>query len=176
VSRFGDLRGVGPALLGAFAFGWVTHRPAVTAASVRIGLSVFAAGAASEAVKLASGRSRPDRAPGDPDDFSPFHGADSFPSGHTTVMFAFASALTTESTSRWVPWVAYPAAAVVGAARIADDRHWLSDVVAGAALGGFGGRECDRWLRRRSGSKGFRLLPIFDVGRGHREVGASIQF
>ena len=36
---------------------------------------------------------------------------------------------------RWVPYVAYGTAAAVGAARVAAQRHYLSDVLVGGALG-----------------------------------------
>lgn len=66
-------------------------------------------------LKLAVGRARPASAPGDPGDFRPFGRLDaSFPSVHTTVAFAAASAIHSEARARWVPWVVYPAAAAVG--------------------------------------------------------------
>ena len=177
VSRVGDLRVIGPALIASYAFGKVARLPGASSASARIGASVLGAGAASQLVKIAAGRSRPDHSPGDSDDFSPFSGADAFPSGHTTVMFAFASALSEESRSRWVPWLTYPAAAAVGIARIADDRHWLSDVVAGAALGTWAGRELDLSLQRRVRSRfGAGAKPILKFAPRHARVGLAIRF
>ena len=37
----------------------------------------------------------------------------------------------------WVPWVAYPVAALTGASRVVGREHWVTDVVAGAAAGLF---------------------------------------
>ena len=68
-------------------------------------------------------------------------GADneSFPSGHTTSAFSFASSMGAE-----YPWYIYvPSYAMgvyTGLSRIADNQHWLSDVVAGATLGMLFGR------------------------------------
>jgi membrane-associated phospholipid phosphatase len=61
----------------------------------------------------------------------------SFPSGHTTEAFAGATLLATEygENYKWVPYVAYGTAASVGALRIANNRHYLSDVLFGAGLG-----------------------------------------
>ena len=80
--------------------------------------------------------------------YRPFSGNTSFPSGHTTVAFATAAALARESRARWVPWVAYPVAALVGWSRLRDNRHWASDVVAGAAVGYGAAVATERFLHR----------------------------
>ena len=61
----------------------------------------------------------------------------SFPSGHTQTAFVAAEFLWQEYKDRsiWIGVAGYGAAAFVGAARIMNDRHWLSDVVAGAGIG-----------------------------------------
>jgi hypothetical protein len=40
--------------------------------------------------------------------------------------------------------VSYTAAAYVGSSRLADNKHWLSDVAFGAAVGAVGGRTVTR--------------------------------
>jgi membrane-associated phospholipid phosphatase len=65
----------------------------------------------------------------------PFHG-NSFPSGHTTAVFAVASVVATQyRETKWVPVTAYSMATLVGLSRIYDNKHWLTDVVAGATIG-----------------------------------------
>lgn len=60
----------------------------------------------------------------------------SFASGHTTAVFAVAAVMASEyKETKWVPPVAYTIAALTGISRIHDNRHWASDVLAGAALG-----------------------------------------
>lgn len=61
----------------------------------------------------------------------------SFPSGHTANAFAGATMLSIEygENYRWVPYVAYTVATGVGAMRIANNKHDLSDVLFGAGLG-----------------------------------------
>lgn len=74
-------------------------------------------------LKSAVGRSRPD-------------GSDtrSFPSGHTSGAFTISTILARRH--GWKIGVpAFGLAAFAGVARMEDDRHYLSDVVAGAALG-----------------------------------------
>jgi membrane-associated phospholipid phosphatase len=143
--RLGDPRIVGPALLASYVTGRITGLPNFSAASARVAGATFSAAVLCEGLKLTVGRVRPNVAPGNPDEFRPFGGPDaSFPSGQTTVAFAAAAAIDAESQAHWLPWVVYPAAAAVGWARVSEDRHSLSDVVAGAALGYWTGRKVDQ--------------------------------
>ena len=58
----------------------------------------------------------------------------SFPSGHTAVAFAAASVID-KRYGGLAGWGSYAAAALAGEARVADNHHYFSDVVAGAVLG-----------------------------------------
>ncbi|WP_165903599.1 phosphatase PAP2 family protein [Hymenobacter gummosus] len=62
---------------------------------------------------------------------------DSFPSAHTSAAFSAATLLHKEYGGRsiWYSVGGYTAAGVTGGLRIAKDNHWLSDVLAGAAVG-----------------------------------------
>jgi len=61
----------------------------------------------------------------------------SFPSGHTAQAFAAATFLSEEYKDRfkWMPYVAYGMASGVGAMRIANNKHYVSDVLLGAGIG-----------------------------------------
>jgi membrane-associated phospholipid phosphatase len=61
----------------------------------------------------------------------------SFPSGHTTTAFVAATFLWEEykDVSPWYGVAGYAIAATTGALRVYNNRHWVSDVVAGAGLG-----------------------------------------
>jgi membrane-associated phospholipid phosphatase len=66
----------------------------------------------------------------------------SFPSGHTTVIFAAATVFAKEyKNTPWVPVVAYSAASLVGLSRITENKHWATDVIVGATLGYLSGSQ-----------------------------------
>jgi membrane-associated phospholipid phosphatase len=70
-----------------------------------------------------------------------FEGGQSFPSGHSIEAWSLASVVAHEySNKKWVPFVAYGLASVTGVARFTAQQHYLSDVVAGGAMGWFIGR------------------------------------
>lgn len=100
--------------------------------------AVTAAGLATQVAKYAVGRARPDAWYG--------HGTGpdanlSFWSGHTAMAFSTAAAAGTVARERgypgwpWIYGVGFAAAGAVGWLRISADRHWLTDVVAGAGCG-----------------------------------------
>jgi membrane-associated phospholipid phosphatase len=75
----------------------------------------------------------------------------SFPSGHATVAFAAAAAVTSETQRIWphhtwlVAPVMYGGATLVGLSRIYNNAHWASDVALGAAIGTFSGIKVVRY-------------------------------
>jgi membrane-associated phospholipid phosphatase len=99
--------------------------------------SVAYAGGLEEGLKFVTGRKRPNSAR---NQFQ-FQGPSgrgfnsSFVSGESTVAFAFASSVSEVWQNPWVTWPLYMFAGAVGAQRITDNKHWLSDVVGGAFLG-----------------------------------------
>jgi membrane-associated phospholipid phosphatase len=60
-----------------------------------------------------------------------------FPSGHTILAFSVATVIARRygRNHRWVPWVAYGTAGVIGFSRITVQSHFPSEVFLGAALG-----------------------------------------
>lgn len=61
----------------------------------------------------------------------------SFPSGHTATAFVAAQFLHEEykGKSPWISVGGYTMATLIGAARVYNNRHWVSDVVSGAGIG-----------------------------------------
>lgn len=120
------------------------------------GIAALEAGATglivNEAFKYAVGRARPEDGLGTTD-FDPFKRSNaSFPSNHTTVMWATVTPFAKEYDAPWL----YGVAALVNAGRVTSREHWLSDTVAssllGYAIGDF------FWQERRAPSKGPKVL------------------
>ncbi len=67
----------------------------------------------------------------------PDGGNNSFPSGHTAVAVVGAHIIYKEfkDTNPWIAYSGYVAAGAVAAGRIINNRHWVSDLVAGAGFG-----------------------------------------
>lgn len=96
--------------------------------------SIIGPGLIGTSVKYVVGRVRPNTATGT-FEFKPFSGNQSFPSGHASQAFAVATAIAENYPSWWVQTLCYGGAGLVGYARIEQNAHYTSDVVAGALLG-----------------------------------------
>lgn len=158
--------------MSAYAIGRFTHRPALASAGLRVTEAIVVAGTLTGIGKVAAGRSRPFVTAGvNSSDFQWWRGRregfTSMPSGHTSAAFAAASALAVEWRASWPgsARVAVPllcaGAGLVGLSRIYNDKHWASDVMAGAALGTLSGSVVARWGRAHPHNRVDRwLLPV----------------
>ena len=126
-ANFGDTMGqlVPNALYigGMYAYGQATESTIANKRSTYMLKSTAYAGLTTMILKRIVNQRRPDK--GD---------RLSFPSGHTTTAFAFASAVGMEHEWYWGVG-AYTIAAIVGYSRINDNVHYLHDVVFGATIG-----------------------------------------
>ena len=96
---------------------------------------VFLSGFITGILKVLSGRPRPDTK--ERSEFVFLRGLDSdryqsFPSGHATVAFAFATAYTGNP---GVKLVFYILAGITAISRVYHQRHWTSDVIMGSIIG-----------------------------------------
>jgi len=116
------------ASIGTYAVGRLFDKPKVS----HLGMDLVQAQILSEMLvqplKFATHRTRPDNSD-----------HQSFPSGHAAVTFATATVI-----ERHLGWrkslLGYTIASYVAASRLHDNRHYLSDVVFGAAVGSIAGR------------------------------------
>jgi hypothetical protein len=96
---------------------------------------LLAAGVVTPLLKRAFGRARPFQNEGS-HGFHPFDKKfDSFPSGHATNAFAFATAIAGHYDGWVVPTIVYTLASGVAVSRVNDHVHFPSDVLAGALIG-----------------------------------------
>lgn len=132
--RMGQPEVYGVVAGGVIAAGLITGKPAVTRAGGRIATSLAVAAVVSQGLKRTAGRLRP-LSGADADDFSLFSRNDAFPSGHTTMAFALAGAVSEELHNTWASVGLYTAAGLTGWSRVYNNKHWTSDVLVGAAVG-----------------------------------------
>ncbi|WP_216688429.1 phosphatase PAP2 family protein [Hymenobacter siberiensis] len=102
----------------------------------------------------------------------------SFPSGHTAQAFLAASIVHTEfrDKSQWYGVGAYTIATSVAALRMINDKHWQSDVVAGAGFGIFSAHLAylshrNRWGRKSIG-RDVGMVPAY-FGNGATGISIS---
>jgi hypothetical protein len=114
--------------LGTYFYGRAFSQPKVSHLGMDLIQAQLLTEMLVEPIKFATGRERPD-------------GSDhqSFPSGHAAVTFATATVI-----ERHLGWrkslLGYAVASYVAASRLHDNRHYLSDVIFGAAVGSIAGR------------------------------------
>jgi membrane-associated phospholipid phosphatase len=132
--RMGQPEVYGVIGLGTLAVGVISGNDRVKRAGERISAGLLTAAAVTSTLKLAIGRRRPE-ATSDAFQFRPFSSNDAWPSGHTTMAFALAASVADEVHSIPVTLGLYGAATLTGWSRLNDNKHWLSDVLAGAAIG-----------------------------------------
>jgi membrane-associated phospholipid phosphatase len=93
--------------------------------------------------------------------FEPFQNAwplPAWPSGHTIATISVAAALSGYFPEQpWIPAIGYPLGLAIGFGMVDGDRHWASDVVAGALIGHVIGYSIGRDFRRRA--RGGAALP-----------------
>lgn len=136
----GEIAAIPASLLAA---GYVRHDPYQVSTALLCADAYADSAVVDLAIKAITRRERPvEVAPNTPfsDTFfagteSPVKGS-SFPSGHAAGAFSVATVVARRyANHRWVPWVVYGFAGVVGASRITSLAHFSSDVFLGGAIG-----------------------------------------
>jgi membrane-associated phospholipid phosphatase len=133
-SRVGTPLVYGPVTFGLIAGGLISKDQAVTKSGLRLAFSLALAGVADQGLKAVIGRERPTANDG-AFDFDPGHLDAAFPSGHTTMAFAMAASLADDVHPTWAKIGLYGVATGVAVSRVYQEKHWVSDVLGGAALG-----------------------------------------
>lgn len=155
VTQFGGLYEV-YTLVGLGTYGFIFKKNKLVTTTFLATQAYITGEAITGVVKFITGRQRPDyyittTSNPDPSFHGPFSGVkdfsgnkinSSFPSGHTTVAFAAATVFAMEYKDKpLIPILSYTAATLIGLSRITENRHWFTDVLAGAVLGFFTGKQ-----------------------------------
>jgi membrane-associated phospholipid phosphatase len=131
----GSAKVYGTVTAGMLLAGAISGDPDVQGAASRLFASTAITWGSVELLKRVAGRSRPDAHQG-AWDFDPLRKKQvSFPSGHSAMAFMLATTLGDEIHQTWARIPLYTYAAGTAWSRLNDDRHWPSDVLAGALLG-----------------------------------------
>jgi membrane-associated phospholipid phosphatase len=153
-----------PIFGSVYIYGLAAKNPEAETAALMAGKAIIISGAYAFVFKEIFQRKRPYDA--DPPDAGYWGGPgngfhyNSFPSGHATVAFAAASAISTYYSDRiWIGITSYSLASLVGVSRIYDNKHWASDVMAGAVLGYAIGRMVANKQKKQSW---FGLAPYYN--------------
>lgn len=176
-------------LAGAtYIYGRADNSPRSAELGLRTIESIGAAGITSLLIKGVAGRARPFVVSDtNPHDYKVGRGFrddkyTSFPSGHVTIAFAAASAASQEisylwphASKLWTPAL-FTSASLVGVARIYEDKHWASDVVAGAAVGTLVSRIVVRYARAHPRNAIDRLLLPLGVSQVNGARGISFNW
>ena len=154
VTNFGGINEIFT-VAGIGVYGLITGNNKLVNTTLLSSQAYIVSGAMATVFKLLSGRTRPSYYPpgveAEPRFLGPFHKSlndangshenSSFPSGHSTVAFAVAAVFASEyKDNPVVPVIAYSAASLISISRITENKHWVTDVVAGAALGYLSGK------------------------------------
>ncbi len=145
ITQLGGFTGL--AVIGGFGvYGCIAKDQKMKTTVLLASQSFLITGVATAGIKMITGRTRPDfyNHWKGPDYYFKTNAAingycpeyNSFPSGHTSTAFSIATVFARQySNKKWVPVLSYGLASMVGMTRIVENRHWASDVLAGAALG-----------------------------------------
>ncbi len=138
------------------AVGFVTNNRKLKTTTLLASQAYFTGAVMETFLKFLSGRQRPNFYDANDNNSNRFHGPfarnytdiggkkinSSFPSGHATVAFAAATVFAKEyKDTKWVPYVAYGSATLIGLSRLTENKHWISDIFVGGVIGFLTGRQ-----------------------------------
>jgi len=169
--KFGNQHYILPSLAGAYLAGHIGESDDLRSFAL-LGLESFVISGyiIVPSLKLLTGRMRPDSgSPSDRWDGPSLGGSGrSFPSGHAANAFSVATSLALVYPRPSVKVAAYGVATLTALSRVHDDRHWTSDIFAGAVIGYFTARAVYERHVSRSDESVITLLPL------HTEQGAGV--
>jgi hypothetical protein len=168
VERIGNVKVIRPLTLVAFTGALMGGPPRLQDDTFTALEAVVLSNLTVNALKLAVGRARPYEEQG-PGALSPFGGDRSFPSGHSATAFALVTPF----------YLYYPGfataslfvlAGATAASRVSTEFHWVTDVLAGSAIGVLMARKLSR---RHQGAGGRPEIQTFAHAGG---LGVRVRF
>ncbi len=141
IDKYYYIEFVGASIIAFYGYGLIGENDKIRKLAVKLTEATFLATSITVITKTVVGRGRPYNQESQYS-FNPFtfdNDYNSFPSGHTSLAFAYSTVMANEvDNAFWkIGW--YSLAGLVGYARIYHNQHWFSDVLMGAAIGYFSG-------------------------------------
>ena len=161
VIQYAELAGV-----VTYSFGYLTKNDDVRVLGRMIVQSLTYSGLTAMFVRMIAGRTRPPFTDNhlDFNGFETNNSFQSFPSGHTTVAFAFSTVLAEYFDTPWSRIGFYGLAGFSAAERLLNDEHWFSDVTLGALLSIASGLHVisEEKNRKKKNKIGLTISPTFN--------------
>lgn len=137
----GGLAALAAVPVAMYAYGWRSADPRLQEGAALAGEALANSVVLGEILKASFRRARPDQAGGTGRFFQPGWPASSFPSGRALASWSLASAIAHRYPGWLTQTAVYSLAAAASLPRITAEKHFPSDVFAGAVLGWLIGRE-----------------------------------
>lgn len=128
-------------IVGLYAYGLIDKNNEVRNLSLRLAEATLYGSLINMSIKFLGGRSRPFYSES-AFEFNPFKTnfeQTSFPSGHSTLAFAYSSVMAKEYRNFLWKFGWYTVAVMTAYARVYNNEHWFSDIIFGSAIGYFVG-------------------------------------
>lgn len=139
-------------IVALYAYGLVDKNNKVRNLSLRLAEATVYGSLINMSIKFIGGRSRPFFTES-AYDFNPFKmnfEQTSFPSGHSTLAFAYSSVMAKEYNNFFWKFGWYSLAVMTAYARVYNNEHWFSDILFGSAIGLFVGEFVNNHLSNQS--------------------------
>lgn len=165
IDKYYYIEFVGASIVAFYGYGLIGENNKIRKLAVKLTEATFLATSITVITKTVVGRGRPYQQESQYF-FNPFtfdNDYNSFPSGHTSLAFAYSTVMANEIDNIFwkIGW--YSLAGLVGYARIYHNQHWFSDVLMGAAIGYFSGEFVSN---QNSTEKEETLIKLFPAPNG----------
>lgn len=162
IDKYYSIEFVGASIVAFYGYGLISENDKIRKLALKLTEATFLSTSITVITKTVVGRGRPYQQESQYS-FNPFtfdYDYNSFPSGHTSLAFAYSTVMANEVDNVFwkIGW--YSLAGLVGYARIYHNQHWFSDVFMGAAIGYFSGEFVNNHNSNENGQTQLNLFPM----------------
>lgn len=162
IDKYYYIEFVGGSIVAFYVYGLIDNNHKVRNFAVKLAEATAFATSLTLITKTIIGRARPYKKENQyyTNPFTFDNDYNSFPSGHTTLAFAYSTVMANEVDNIFwkIGW--YSLAGLVGYARVNHNQHWFSDVIIGGAIGYFSGEFVNSYNSSEIAKSNISLSPI----------------